>query len=77
VLADGRLVAVLVRLSDEHEEPELRGAWFLETGFSSWSRDRNKVFPTLEDARVWIAQRLDEWERRVHPLRSNSISQTF
>jgi len=30
VLADGMLVAVLVRLSDEAHDPLLRGAWFLE-----------------------------------------------
>ena len=54
VLADGKLVAVLVRLSNKHEQPELRSAWFLEVGFGSWLGNRHEVFATLEDAEAWI-----------------------
>jgi len=76
VFADGKLVAVLVRLSDEHEEPELRGTWFLEVGFGWWLDDRNEVFPTLENAEAWIAQRLDEWGRRARPTHSGLVIQS-
>lgn len=33
VLIDGKLVAVLVRLSDGDHDPLLRRAWYLECGF--------------------------------------------
>ena len=38
VLIDGKLVAVLVRLSDGAHDPLLRGAWYLECGFGLLSR---------------------------------------
>jgi len=33
VLIDGKLAAVLVRLSDKAHDPLLRGAWYIEAGF--------------------------------------------
>jgi hypothetical protein len=59
VLANGKLVAILVRLSDEHEQAEFRGAWFVEASFGSWTGCAGKMFSTLEDAEAWIVQRLD------------------
>jgi len=53
VFADGRLVAVLVRLSTQHEEA---GYWFLEAAFGM--RDRHRTFPDLEIAQKWISGEL-------------------
>jgi hypothetical protein len=53
VLADGMLVAVLVRLSDEAHDPLLRGAWFLETGLGSLD-GRHELFASLEEAAASI-----------------------
>jgi hypothetical protein len=33
VLVDGKLAAVLVRLSDQAHDPLLRGTWYFEAGF--------------------------------------------
>jgi hypothetical protein len=57
VLADGHLVAVLVRLSDDNE-PHLRGSWFLEAGFGLLDNAVKEIFLDLEHARTWIYGRL-------------------
>lgn len=57
VLAEGRLVAVLVRLSDDHEGT-YEGAWFLEVGFGKVDGNAHPVFATLDDAEAWIESRL-------------------
>jgi len=49
VLVDGRLVAVLVRLTDPAHEPLLRGAWYLEVGFGLLD-GRHGLFASLEEA---------------------------
>lgn len=59
VLADGRLVAVLVHLAGEEHE-ELRGGWFLEAGFGSCAVPAPDVFPTIEDAEAWIGEQLSK-----------------
>lgn len=56
VYADGWLVAVLVRLSDNHEEQA--GAWFLEKGFGALDGPDPPVFETLETAQTWVLERL-------------------
>ena len=53
VLADGMLVAVLVRLRDEAHDPLLRGAWYLETGFGLLY-GRHELFASLEEAAASI-----------------------
>ena len=53
VLADERLVAVLVRLSGE-EHGELIGAWFLEAGFGQCASIQPPTFTTLEEAETWL-----------------------
>ena len=58
VRADGRLVAVLVRLSDA--QGELAGRWFLEVGFGPCDSVDGPVFESLADAEVWIQERLPE-----------------
>ena len=57
VFADGLLVAVLVRLSDLHEEES--GKWFLEAGFGPiWGRG-HPSFASLDAAQAWITNRLE------------------
>ena len=49
VLFDGKLAAVLVRLSDQAHDPLLRGAWYIEAGFGSLD-SRHELFASLEEA---------------------------
>ena len=56
VLADDRLVAVLVHLSDENEIAP--GAWFLEAGFGRVDGRGHPTFKNLDDAQDWIRQRI-------------------
>ena len=56
VFADGRLVAVLVRLSDEHGDKA--GRWFLEHGFNRLDGPAHPTFGDIEAAQDWIAQQL-------------------
>lgn len=58
VLADGRLAAVLVRLSDTLHGPELAGSWFLEAGFGPCRPDRQQPFATLDAAEAWLMAQL-------------------
>lgn len=53
VLADGCLVAVLVRLDGE-EHGALRGQWLLEAGFGPCGEGPPSPFLSLEDAGQWI-----------------------
>jgi hypothetical protein len=55
VFADGRLVAVLVRLSDQHETAA--GQWFYECGFGRFDGPDHPVFSDLDAARRWIDRR--------------------
>ena len=56
VFADGFLVAVLVRLSDYHQDGA--GMWFLEVGFGPVEDLRQPTFADLDKAQHWIMQRL-------------------
>jgi len=49
---DGRLVAVLVKLSDQHDH-DIAGKWFMEHAFGSLGWE-HPVLDTLEDAESWI-----------------------
>jgi hypothetical protein len=51
-----RLVAVLVRLSDENEVAP--GQWYLEAGFGEIDGINNPDFTDLDAAREWIGRRL-------------------
>ncbi|MCJ2099805.1 hypothetical protein [Methylobacterium sp. E-046] len=56
VIANGLLVAVLVRLEGpEHDD---RGGWFMEAGFGRLQGQRVPTFPTLEDASRWLRRHL-------------------
>src|ERR1700710_33832 len=54
VFADGSLVAVLVRLSDQHENDA--GKWFLETGFGPVDPVCPPLFADLNEAQAWISE---------------------
>jgi hypothetical protein len=51
-----RLVAVLVRLSDENEVAP--GQWYLEAGFGRLDGGSHPTFSNLDLAQDWISQRL-------------------
>ena len=53
-----RLVAVLVQLSDAHEELGITGHWFLETGYGFRLTGEKGTFPDLDAAQAWISQQL-------------------
>ena len=56
VFADGRLVAVLVRLSDQHDG--VAGQWYHEHGFGpELEKPAHPIFPTLDAAQDWICER--------------------
>jgi hypothetical protein len=50
-----RLVAVLVRLSDENEVAP--GQWYLEAGFGRLDGGSHPTFSNLDMAQEWISQR--------------------
>ncbi len=58
VLANGRLVAVLVRLADM-SHAGLVGAWFLEAGFGPCAHVVAPIFSDLDAAQSWIRQQLE------------------
>ncbi|MCJ2135535.1 hypothetical protein MKK69_15985 [Methylobacterium sp. J-026] len=56
VIANGLLVAVLVRLAEpEHANV---GSWFLEAGFGRLQGNKSLTFLDLEEATRWLRQRL-------------------
>ena len=55
VFAGDRLVAVLVRLAEEHDEA---GHWFLEHGFGKLDVPVPPTFSDLQAAETWILARL-------------------
>jgi hypothetical protein len=56
VFSEGFLVAVLVQLSDDHEDRS--GMWFLEAGFGPVDHPDPPTFADLDEAQDWIEQRL-------------------
>ena len=56
VFDDGFLVAVLVQLSEQHEDEA--GNWFLEAGFGRVDHPNPPTFVDLDNAQSWIEQRL-------------------
>jgi hypothetical protein len=56
VFSEGRLIAVLVRLSEEHGERS--GEWFFEAGFGRLDGPAHPTFAAIEDAQDWIERRL-------------------
>ena len=58
VMAEGCLVAVLVRLTEE-DHGELAGGWFLETGYGPLDGPMHPTFADLDAAQNWIVGRLN------------------
>ena len=59
VLDEGqRLLAVLVRLSDENEVSP--GQWFVEAGFGRLDGGNHPTFSNFDMAQDWIGQRLTQ-----------------
>lgn len=58
VFANGFLVAVLVRLSEDHGDDVDK--WFLEAGFGRVDDQSGSTFADLDEAQEWIQGRLDE-----------------
>ena len=56
VFAEGWLVAVLVRLSEYHDDEA--GFWFLEKGFGRLDRPDPPLFSDLPTAEQWIKEHL-------------------
>ena len=62
VLDEGqRLVAVLVRLSDDNEVAP--GRWYLEAGFCRLDGPDHPTFSNLDMAQDWISQRVADTAR--------------
>ncbi len=58
VLADGRLVAVLVQLADEIHAGQV-GSWHLEAGFGPCAAEvPSPTFESLDAARAWVERQL-------------------
>jgi hypothetical protein len=57
VLVEGKLAAVLVRLSDQAHEPLLRGAWYVEAGFG-FLDGRHELFASFDEAVASIERNL-------------------
>ena len=66
---DQRLVAVLTRLCDQHEE--LSGFWFLEAGFGRLDGPDHPTFADLDAAQEWIGRRLASEPARPPPMRKS------
>ena len=56
ILADGNLVAVVVRLAEELHGT-LKGAWFLEASFGA-ADTPPPSFPDIDAAEAWLARQL-------------------
>ena len=58
VFAEDALLAILVRLSEDHDEGG--GSWFLEVGFGRMDGRVHPIFPDLEAAQSWITERVQQ-----------------
>ena len=56
VFVEDFLVAVLVQLSEGHEDDA--GMWFLEAGFGQFDSPDQPKFSDLDEAQAWIERRL-------------------
>ena len=55
------LVAVLMRLSEDHEDDV--GKWFLETTFGQLDPSKQPIFTVLDEAEEWITEQLCEHQQ--------------
>src|SRR5689334_7926926 len=54
VLADGALIAVLVRLSSDYPDARIHGSWFVESAYGFCEAAHGRIFDTLDDATCWF-----------------------
>lgn len=66
ILWDGRLAAVVSRLSDP-DHGDAQGQWFLEAGFGRCAQQM-KPFTSLECAAAWVEERLAAVGKPHEPL---------
>ncbi len=66
---DQRLVAVLTRLRDHHDEQS--GRWFLEAGFGRLDGPDHPTFTDLDAAQEWIGRLLASEPARPPPTRKS------
>ncbi len=57
VFLGSSLVAVLVRLSDDHGDDT--GKWYLEAGFGRLNTAIGPTFPILDEASEWIMRQFE------------------
>ncbi len=62
---DQKLVALLVQLSDEHEDEA--GQWFYEAGFGPMDGPDHPAFPDLDAAQEWITKRMAKVRQAREP----------
>ena len=60
VYREGFLVAVLVLLSDDHEDEA--GRWFLEAGFGRLNTVHPPTFVDLDEAQDWVMRQLGRFQ---------------
>ena len=56
VFGNGKLLAVLVRLSAQ--QGELAGRWYVEKGFGCLDAPAQPTFPDLDAAQSWLSAKL-------------------
>ena len=56
MFVNDRLVAVLVRLSEQHGSQA--GSWYFEHGFGRLDGPSHPLFSELDEAQDWVAERL-------------------
>jgi hypothetical protein len=61
VFVDGRLAAILVCRSDDHQESGLRRAWSIDAGFGPIAGIQ-ETFLSFDDAVNWILRRFNNRE---------------
>jgi hypothetical protein len=58
ILADGQLIAVIVRLDTQSHDPEHEGLWKLEAGFGKCAVGDAPLFAMPEEAGAWVERTL-------------------
>jgi hypothetical protein len=59
LLADGELVAILIKLADESHEQD-RGKWVIETLFGINPLNPPALFDTADHAAAWVSQHVSQ-----------------
>ena len=65
VFSDGKLLAVLVRLSAQ--QGDLAGRWYVEKGFGLLDAPAHPTFPDLESVQSWVSRKLADAGMAAQP----------